>query len=210
MANNKDVLTNIYSLKDHLKQKAYVLIWVGVFCVIGIIIGVILLFGEKSYTSLLTTKNQNMLGYISGSVSIFSLFGNRLATCMLALIIVFVFSLNYFTSFFCYIYFAYQSAVCTLVCGTLIAYQGFSAILNTVLITIPSNVILLAILAFAFSVFSSRAKVQYKYKQPFWSSFSYNNYAYFLILSVLALVVLNIITGLVVPLIIKGIYQIYY
>lgn len=210
MANKKDLSNNIYSIKEHLKQNIPLFVSVGIFCVVGIAIGIFLLFSEKSYISLLTTKNQNMLDYISGSASIFGIFGSRLATNMLALIIVFSFCLNYFTSFFCYFYFAYQCAICTLMCGTLISYYGLSAILNTILLIVPSNIILLGVLAFAFSVFANRAKMQYKYKLQFWSSFADNNFATFSVLSILLLVSLNIITGLIVPLIIKGIFQIYY
>lgn len=210
MTNKKEFTNSIYTISDHLKHNISTFVWVGIFCVVGIVVGIVLLFGEKSYISLLTSKNQNMLGYISGTASIFSIFGSRLATSMLALIVVFAFCLNYFTSYFCYFYFAYQSAICTLVCGTLISYQGLSAILNTILLIIPSNIILLIILAFSFSVFAGRARVQYKYKQQFWSSFSNNNFIQFLLLSIVAIITLNIITGLIIPLIIKGIFQIYY
>lgn len=210
MANKKDLKNDIYSIREHLKRNISLFVCVGICCVVGIIIGIVLLFSEKSYISLLTSKNQNMLEYISGSASTFSIFGNRLAMSMLALIIIFAFCLNYFTNFFCYFYFAYQCAICTLVCGTLISYQGLSAILNTILLIVPSNVILLIILAFAFSVFENRARAQYKYKQPFWESFSHNNFVTFSVLLILAVVALNIITGLIIPLIIKGIFQIYY
>ncbi len=210
MDTKRNIKSDLYSITDHIKQNTNILVWVGIFCALGIVLGIILLFGEKSYLSLLTNQNQTLMGYITGSVSTFGLLWNRLSTNLLALIIIFAFCLNYFTSYFCYLYFAYQCAVCTLICGTLISYQGLSAIINIIFLIIPSNIILLCILAFAFSVFASRAKRQYKFKQPFWNSFSYDNFALYSTLSLSLIIVLNIITGLIIPLIIKGIFQIYY
>lgn len=196
--------------KSHLKRNLAVLIWVAIFCLIGLIVGLILLFGDKSYLSLLTTKNQNLLGYISGSTSIFANFFSRIAICIFALMIIWLFCLNYFSSFFAYIYFAYQSAICTIVCGTLISYQGFAAVINSILIIIPSNIVLLSILAIVFSSFKERAKNAYVYKQSFAFSFKQSNFTLFLALGLLAILALNIVFGLVFPLILKGIYLIYY
>lgn len=210
MAQNKNINKYLYNISGHLKKNYAVLIWVAIFCVVGIIVGLVLVFGEKSYLSLLTTKNQNMLGYISGSASVFKLFWSRLLSSLFAMLIIFVFSLNYYSGFICFLYFAYQSAVCTLLCGTLISYQGFSAVLNTIFLIVPSNLILFAVLAFAFSIFFSRARQQNKYKQNFANSFSQNNFWQLTVVALLAIIALNIAIGLLVPLIIKGIYLIYY
>ena len=210
MANNKHINQYAYNLTSHLKKNYAVLIWVAVFCVVGIVIGLALVFGPKSYLNLLTAKNQNMLGYISGSASVFKLFWSRLFSSLFAMLIIFVFSLNYYTSFFSFFYFSYQSAVCTLVCGTLIGYQGFSAVLNTILLIVPSNLILLSLLALVFSVFFNRAKRQIKYKQGFANSFSQSNFWQLSLICVLAVIALNILISLVVPLLLKGIYLIYY
>lgn len=200
----------ISKLTSHLRQNIATLIWVAIFCVIGIVIGIALLFGEKSYLSLLTTGNQNMLGYISGSASVFAIFWKRLFRCLSACCILFIFCLNYYTSFFGYLYLAYQSAVCTIMCGTLIQYQGFSAILNTILLIAPSNLILLFILAVSFSVFIQRARTQNKYKQTFANSFSGSNFKLLSVVCLIFILAINVLASLIVPLIIKGISLIYY
>lgn len=210
MAKNNNIHRELSKIFNHLKQNYSILIWVAVFCVIGIIIGIILVFGEKSYLNLLTTKNQNMLGYISGSASVFKYFWTRLFLGIFALMLLFIFCLNYYSSFLGYLYFAYQTAVCTVACGTLISYQGFSAVLNTIFLIVPSNLILLAILAFCFSVFVSRAKCQLKFKQSFVNSFTLNNFWFLFIVCLILIVALNIIVSLCIPLIIRGIYIIYY
>ena len=210
MANNKTISNYFYNFFNHIKKNKATIIWAAIFCLIGIVFGIALLFGEKSYLNLLSTKNQNMLGYITGSVSVFQLFWRRLFSGIFAYIIIFTCCLNFYSSFICFLYFAYQSAVCTLMCGTLISYQGFSAILNTIFLIVPSNLLLFSVLIIAFSVFFSRAKNQIKHKQNFVNSFGLDNFWQHSLLPLVALIALNIIVSLIVPLIIKGICLIYY
>lgn len=210
MIKNNNASVFISKLTDHLRGNIATLVRVAIFCVVGIVIGIVLLFGEKSYLALLTTGNQNMLGYISGSASVFAIFWKKLFKCLFANGILFIFCLNYYTSFLGYIYLGYQSAVCTILCGTLIKYQGFSAILNTILLIVPSNLILIFILAVSFSVFVQRARTQNKYKQTFVNSFLTGNFNLVSITCIFAILILNIATSLLVPLLIKGISLIYY
>ena len=208
---SKNFLLNSFdTLWGHIKKHYGILIVVGIFCIVGIVIGIALIFGEKSYLNLLTTKNQNMLGYISGNISIFKLFFNKLFLSLSSITILFCFCLNYYSSFLSLIYFAFQSAICTLMCGTLIKYQGFAAIINTVLLIIPTNIILLGILAVAFSVFFVRAKAQNKYKTKLSNSFGYNNFSMLSIMCIIGVILLNILVSLIVPLILRGVCLVYY
>lgn len=210
MAKHKSFYYYKYILTDHLKQNTYVYVLAGVSCLIGIIIGIILLFGQKSYLGLLTSGNQSLIKYMSGTADTFSLFYNRLFSGLLAVLILFLCTLTYYTIFLSYAYLTYQSALCTITFGTIISMYGFSGILNVVLLLLPCNLILFACYSVILSLFTSRAKRQHKYHQKFTDSFKGNNFVNLLTIFLVTFLLVNIVLGLIVPLIIKAIFVIIY
>lgn len=200
----------LFAFGNNLKKSTAILITISILYVVGIVIGIILLYGEKSYLNLLTTKNQTLLGYISGSTSVFKLFFPRLFSCLFSAVIIFACCLSVYSSFIGLIYLTYQATITTIVSGTLIAYQGFSGIINTIFLIAPSNIILLAILAIIYSISYQRAKFANKYKLAFASSFSQSEYWSNLIICLILILILNILFSLILPTVIRGIYLIYY
>lgn len=195
---------------EQISKNKQVLIWAAISCIIGVSFGIILLYGEKSYLGLISTSNQNMLGYISGKAEIFKLFFSRLSIGMFSCLVLFLVCLHHYSSFLGFLYLAYQSAICTIACGTLISYQGLSAIINSIFLIIPSNIILLSLLAIYFSILYDRAKLQYKYSYTFQHSFHSQNNLQNILVCIALIFLLYVVVGIVIPLVIKGIYLIYY
>jgi len=206
----QNINSYFFSFTNHLKKSTPILILVTCLYVLGIILGIVLLFGEKSYLSLLTNKNQTLLGYISGNVSVFKLFFPRLFSCLFSVAIISACCLTVYTSFIGIIYLVYQAAITTIVCGTLIHLQGFSGVLNTLFLILPSNLILLSILAVVFSIGYERSRQAKKYNLAFSNSFQHCNYWSNLIICLIAILALNILFSIILPIIIRGIYLIYY
>ena len=92
------------NIKQHLRDnvKAYILILFSV--IIGIIVGIYLGVTGYKYTSLLTTGDKLMFDYITGTASYMSIFYSRISVCIISIIIIFVFNLTYYLSFFNYLY----------------------------------------------------------------------------------------------------------
>ncbi len=199
-----------YIVLDHIRSNTFVFILSAICLIIGIIVGVILICGEKSYLGLLSTNNQTLFGYITGSANSFSLFYKRLFLGLLAILILFVCCLHYFSCFLAFAYMAYQSALCTLTIGSIVSLYGLSGIFNCIFLLVPANLVLFTLFIMFISVFYSRAKMQYKYKQNFIDSFKQSQFNIKLCLLLGVFLVVNIVLGLILPLIIKAIFIVIY
>ncbi len=211
MASSKyNINTYKYIITDHLNSSKGCFVIAGISCIIGIVIGIILAFGTRSYFNLLTNNNQTIIKYIAGSASLTELFWSRLFSTMLAIIILFICSLHYYSSFLGYCYLTYQSALLAIISKTIISFYGFSGVINFIFLLLPTNLVLLTLYILLFSIFVRRAKLTYRYKTNFCSSFLSDN---FLLKSAVMLVIfiaVQIVFNLLLPLVIRAVYLINY
>lgn len=199
-----------YIITDHIASSKGIIFFAILASLIGFCIGIVLVLGEKSYLGLLTSGDQNLLKYISGSASITGLMWQRLLSMLLCVLILFLCCLHYYSHFFAYCYITYQSALTTIMCGTVISYYGFSGIMNFIFLLLPANLVLLAFYILTFSVFARRARLQYKHKTGFISSFMQDDFFTKVLLLSLCFAAICIVFNLIIPLIIKAVYFIVY
>lgn len=198
------------NIKQHLRDnvKAYILILFSV--IIGIIVGIYLGVTGYKYTSLLTTGDKLMFDYITGTASYMSIFYSRISVCIISIIIIFVFNLTYYLSFFNYLYIGYQSALLVLSSIGIISLKGLAGIINVVLFLIPLNLLNLFILSLMMGVSIERAREQFKFKSSFYDSFYNTNYLKKISMCACCLFVVCLFSSLILPLIFKSFIIILY
>ena len=188
------------NIKQHLRDnvKAYILILFSV--IIGIIVGIYLGVTGYKYTSLLTTGDKLMFDYITGTASYMSIFYSRISVCIISIIIIFVFNLTYYLSFFNYLYIGYQTALLVLSSIGIISLKGLAGIINVVLF----------ILSLMMGVSIERAREQFKFKSSFYDSFYNTNYLKKISMCACCLFVVCLFSSLILPLIFKSFIIILY
>ena len=199
-----------YVITDHISSSKTIIFFACLASIIGVATGIVLVLGEKSYLGLLTSGDQNLLKYISGSASITSLMWHRMLSMLLCVLILFLCCLHYYSHFFAYFYLTYQSALTSIMCGTVISYYGFSGIINFIFLLLPANLVLICFYILTFSVFARRAKLQYRHKLGFGSSFTQEDFFTKLLLLTLCFAVICVVFNFIIPLIIKAVYFVVY
>lgn len=198
-----------YLISNYIKENKNLFIVVAIFCAIGVAIGMLVFFSGNSFLTILTSKHQNLISYITGSAKLSKLFWSNLFLGLICITFLFVFTLHYNMRFLAYAYLSYQSGVFILASLTIISYYKIYGILNFIFLMLPINIIMLAIYIFILSIFINRAKQQFKYKQQFMNTF---NQGFFIKvgIAIAALVIVNITANYIIPLIIRGVYIINY
>lgn len=198
-----------YQLTNHFKQNLIYIVLGIIFLIVGIVVGIILSNSEKSYLGLLGEFDKNSLNYISGASNIMSIFWHHFFVGLSALVIIFIFCLNYFSSYLSLIYIAYQSCVATLAILSSISLYGFSSIITCALYQIPVNLILFAIVIVFYSVCASRSKTSKKENVKFAKSFQ-NSSVVLMLSCLIVFVVFMILFNIIFPIVFRGIYIINY
>lgn len=207
---NKNGLFIKEKLQGHFKENAISYYISGFVVLIGIIIGVYLVFTGYSYTSLLSASDKNIIEYIKGTASYSDIFYFRMMNICVSFVILIIFNLSVYTSFLGYIYLGYQVVLTTLMCSALITLYGLAGVLNVCLFTIPINLIYIFIMVFVIAISVGRARYQKKYRVGFWDSFKESEYFKFLILAIVFAFLLCVVFCFVFPLFLKSFVMINY
>lgn len=169
---------------------------------IGVVIGIIISLSKISYLGLLNVKDKVIINIINGSISVVSSFWECLCSFALPLIIIFLFSLNYYSNFLNYIFFSYQSMLLMLTSLAMIQSYSFSGFLKILLIILPVNLIYFFIMCFW--IVACTKRVSYSNKLKKFSAGFDNAFQYSIYLSLFAIFLLSVIVGFIVPLILKS------
>ncbi len=205
-----NTFTNLkYIVNEHFNRNKKQLIILVVCLVVGIVFGVVFSFGDLPVIGLLKLSNQNIVSYINGTAKCFTIFIENLLNVLIGLIIIFIFCLNYFTSFLSYLYIIYQSCVLVLTISAIGVNYTFLGITSIVLFIVPANILLFALIIFYISVCRERAIKEHQFGQKFSASFDSDFWILILIIIIL-LIIFMVLIYLILPLILKGIYIINY
>ena len=171
--------------------------------VIGVIIGLIITFVGSSYYNFLTSSNKIVYSMMNGTIDSSVLFWEKLLVFIVPVILFFLLSLNYYSSFIQLLFLTYQSALLVLSCSALILTYGFSGFLNVIFITVPINLLYFFVLMFFGVTNISRSKMAFKYKN-FAEGFDYV-YLFKTLSVVIAIVLISFSACVIYPLVLRNI-----
>lgn len=169
---------------------------------VGIVLGFVLAFASSNFVNLLTSSNKKLYTLINGTADYMGLFWKKFISFLMPMILLFLLSLNYHLSLFCYLFITYQTALFVLSCSAIVKLYAMSGFLNVLFIMIPVNIVFFAVLFFVTATVMGRAKIAKKYK-----NFSYGFDEWFFIKlasSVLILCLLAFLVCVIIPLFLKN------
>ena len=196
-------------IKESLSKNTGRIILATAFVVLGIVLGIVLSLGEFAFTKVLYDNTETFSHYVSGTANIAEIFFSRFAILIFAFLLIFVFCLNYYTSFLGLIYISYQSMILILAIFSLCEYHGVAGILLTIFFALPVNLVVMFVLAIEYAICTTRAKNCHVFKTKFSSSFDgdfWFNMGALLIL----FFAIQIIANFIFPLVFRGIFMIDY
>ncbi|MBQ8468769.1 MAG: hypothetical protein IJ542_03320 [Clostridia bacterium] len=199
----KDSLS--FWLKEHKREIVLCLISM----LIGIVVGVIISFGDVNLYKLLTTGNENLYAFISGTAELNVIFWQRLFVGLFGAALIIIFSLSFYSSFLGFAYLSYQTAVFVLAIVAIIEYYSLGEIIFCVVMLIPTNLLLLSCLGLLQANCHKRAKDVHHFQMQFTKSFTKEFWISTAILVIFYLLV-QILINLFVPMILRAIYVINY
>lgn len=193
----------IYDFKEHFRNNLYRYVLIGVSIIIAIILGVYLAISGFSYTSLLTSADKNIFGYISGTAEYISIFSSRIWALLLCVLLIFCFNLIRETAFLNYIYLGYQMSLIVLSSSAIISVYGLSGVINVVLFVLPINIINIALLAYLAVISMERAYYMRQLKAGFFASFKEISYFKNFLIVLIMLIVFCFVYSFILPLVLK-------
>lgn len=190
-----------HDIKEHIEKNKTIYL-VLLFCFfIGLIAGLIIVISKASYFGLLNIKDKNMINIINGNVSLISDFWDCFLSFMFPLILIFLFSLNYYLSFVNFVIFSYQSTLLFLTCMALVESYSFLGFIKMLLLILPVNILYFLIMAFWLAACAEKAKISHKYNS-FSMGFDYG-FKLKVYISLIGVLVLSIVVGFILPLVLK-------
>lgn len=199
---------NPYSVKEqfcfHFKDNLYRYIIIFASCILAVAVGIYLAVCGFSYSSLLTSADKNLFGYISGTAEYGSIFWSRFLSLLLCLVLIFCFNIVRETAFLNYAYLAYQMCLVVLSSSAIISLYGLSGILNVIFFVAPINIINFLILSFVSVVSMERASYAKKFRVGFFASFKECSYWKKFLLCFVIIFILCAIYSFVLPLLLKS------
>lgn len=160
----KQSFINQFDVKFHFKQNKKFYIYFSIAGIIGIVLGIIISFVSDSYSNLLTSSNKLIYSMMNGTIDSSVLFWDKFFVFVIPIILFFIFSLNYYLSFFQLLIFIYQATLLILSCSALILTYGFSGVINVLFVTLPINLCYFASLIFCGVTNMARSEQALKYK----------------------------------------------
>lgn len=170
--------------------------------IFGILIGIFIAASKTSFLGLLNVKDKNIISLINGESLSSSEFWKNIFSFLMPLVLVLLFSLNYYLNTLSFIVFIYQSSLLFLTCLALIMTYGFLGLIKVLFIILPINILYFCLLAFFVVVCSNRAAVSQRQKcflvgfeKSFWIK---------IILCFLATILISIVSYFILPIILKS------
>lgn len=194
---------SIYDAKCYAKKRLAIYITFVVLFLIGILFGVINGLASDNYLKFLTKENKVLINFINGTAATSKIFWNKLSLFILPLIIIFSLGFNIYLSLLSFIYIAYQGAILTLSIFAIISTYGVSGVLNVLFITIPINLIYIAILIIFSTACFERAKAVQKNKMLFYG-IKDHEFVAVITACVVAVLLLCIIGAILLPIFLKN------
>ena len=118
------------------------------FVAAGIVLGLILSFSSARIGDFLSVSDKNYMAYLKGGAELSVLFLDKFSHILIASIICIVMSLNGITIVFSLGYLMYQSIIMVMTSAAVISTFGFVGVINSLVLIMPFNIILIVSLAF--------------------------------------------------------------
>ena len=163
-------------VNDHLKKCKTIFVFLAISILLGLILGLVLVFSDVGYTGVLAFSNKNIFAYINGTATSLNIFFEKLIETAVSFILIYVFCLSTISSILSFVFISYQSMLLVITSSALINLYGFAGILNVVLLLVPINVCLILVFCLAISVGVLRVQEAKKYHEPFGYSFKINKF----------------------------------
>lgn len=118
-----------------------------------------MVFTNDYYLNLLSTNNKVLYAYISGTADTFEIFGRKLLSFIVPMVLIFLLGLNYYTSLLSFVFVGYQFALLVMTGACLVSVYGISGIFNFLFLVLPVNLVYFALLIFLAVTCIGRSKV---------------------------------------------------
>ena len=178
------------------------------FVILGLVVGCFIAGSSEQYINLITSKNKVLYSYINGTADYFKIFWNKFSAFILPLVLIVGLGLHFYSTFFIYLFLAYQSSLFILSCTALIKIYGISGFLNVLLFVVPINLVYMLALICVSAICISRSLEALKNKQ-----FLYGyNQSYFskITLVILFIFVLTLTLSLIMSVFLKNANFLFY
>ena len=169
---------------------------------IGLVLAIIISISKSSYLGLLNVKDKTMLNIINGTLSPLLTFWKTFSSFLVPLILIFIFSLNRYIVYFNIAVFIYQSTLFFLTSLALVESYNFLGIIKILFVMLPINLAYFVIMMFWIVSCIVRTKESNR-KRQFGAGFN-NLFFQKLYMCLIALFLLSLIVGVVVPILLKS------
>lgn len=191
-----------YDVRYHFRQNSGRYIAFSVFAILGIAIGIFVVFSNENYLSLLSTNNKILYTFINGTANTTQIFGRKLMSFMIPLLLVFLLGLNYYVSFLSYVFVAYQFALLVMSSASLVTVYGISGLINVLFLMLPINFIFFAILIFFAVTCIVRSKAATECGR---FGYGYDSRFFFkMALAIIGVIALTFVACMILPLFLKN------
>ena len=175
---------------------------IGFICVvIGIIIGIVIHI-SGDYTAIFSSSTVSLNALIIGEYSSIGLFFSSFFKLLLPILIIFIFSLNKFSSILNFVYLAYQGLLLGGSLASVVIDYGITGTLNAIIFIAPVNLINLTILTYASALFIKRREYSKKFRKSILQGVAYYLSEHIGLL--LGVIVSCVIYGVIYPILLRS------
>ncbi|MBQ7579242.1 MAG: hypothetical protein IJT25_01780 [Clostridia bacterium] len=172
--------------------------------IIGIVLGIFTIKSDISFSSMLSFSDKNLFAYINGTSNNMAIFFSKLIESVISFLLIYIFCLSAISSVLCFIFIGYQTFLLVLTIYSIISIYGFAGVLNSLLLILPINILLLLVFSLAISVGIARIVEAKKFHEPLSLSFKLNKFYIKYAICFLCMLILCIIYSFVLPLLVKS------
>lgn len=191
-----------YDFSEHFEKNKKIYLVLLLCLILGIVFGIFVAVSKTSYLGLLNVKDKNIINIINGVTLSASEFWKNMFSFLMPLILVLLFSLNYYLNIASFVVFIYQSTLLFLTSLALVSTYGFLGLIKVIIIILPINILYFCVFAYFIAVCSKRAGLSQKLK-CFSAGFD-NDFWTKIIASFLSVIAIDLIVYLILPLLLKS------
>ena len=164
------MLIPIKRIKNYLVSNKKLYILSLVVCIVGVILGVILVTGEYIDGEIYTIADYELSEIILGERGFFSLFFQNLWPLLLSMLIIFLLFTNRYTCVLSFFYLGYQGLLLGATMVSLIQDSGIAGVLNGLLLVLPLNLVNFFVVVSLIVTVYKRLAIARLQRLKFWQS----------------------------------------
>lgn len=191
---------SMYDIEYFFKKNRRIFIFLLLFFLLGIVVGIIITITSDSYLSLLVSADKNYFDYVNGKVNFSKQTIKLISAPLLMNIITFLLCLNFYTGLVSFVLVSYQSSLAFLSLTAVISEYGFRGVLMSLFMILPINLIALCTCMLMVCVCFSRVYLSFKERSAFYGFDNRNFWFLILIINLTSIIIaccINIILTLI-------------